>query len=320
MKSILYPQSSSTKLRLHVDTLHQLYIEVSGNPLGIPVVFLHGGPGSSCNENHRRYFNPNYYYIITFDQRGCGMSTPKGELADNTSQHLVSDLERIREHFNIDQWLIFGGSWGACLGLLYAQAFPKRVSGMILRGCFLAREKDLFWFAQHGASKVFPEEWQLFIQDIPENERSDLVAAFYTRLHHGDHATQLKYAAIWADWSSKVATHNLSASSSKHKPDDALILKVKIETHYAFHRYFIEENQILNRIAALPPVPVTIIHGELDQTCLLSASRQLAANIPNCKLLVLSDTGHLIEELKMIETLVAATDQFITTYKDSTTK
>jgi proline iminopeptidase len=320
MKSNLYPNTSSTKLTLDTGLLHQLHIEVSGNPLGIPVVFLHGGPGSSCNENHRRYFNPDHYHIITFDQRGCGLSTPKGELTDNTSQYLIADLERIREHFSIEQWLIFGGSWGACLGLLYAQAFPARVSGMILRGCFLAREQDLFWFTQHGASAIFPEEWQLFIQDIPENEKSDLVAAFYTRLHHGDQATQLKYAAIWADWSSKVATHNLSSISSKRKPDETLILKVKIETHYAFHRYFIEENQILNNITALPKVPVTIIHGELDRTCLLSASRQLAASIPNSELIVLTNTGHLIEESNMIDALVAATDQFITTYEHNTTK
>ena len=305
---------------LQTESPHQLYIEFSGNPLGIPVVFLHGGPGSSCNESHHRYFNPEHYYIITFDQRGCGLSTPKGELADNTSQHLVNDLEQIREHFNIEQWLIFGGSWGACLGLLYAQAFPERVNGMILRGCFLAREQDLFWFAQHGASEVFPEEWQLFIQDIPVNERADLVAAFYQRLHHGDHATQLKYAAIWADWSSKVATHNLSSISSKRKPDETLILKVKIETHYAFHRYFIEENQILNNITALPKVPVTIIHGELDRTCLLSASQQLAASIPNSELIVLANTGHLIEESNMIDALVAATDQFVTTHEHNTTK
>ncbi|MBQ0760609.1 MAG: prolyl aminopeptidase [Zhongshania sp.] len=320
MKNNIFPPLTSISFTINTGYLHSLHIETSGNATGIPVVFLHGGPGSSCNENHRRYFNPEQYFIITFDQRGCGLSTPKGELADNTSQHLINDLEQIRKHLNIGQWLIFGGSWGACLGLLYAQAFPERVNGMILRGCFLAREQDLFWFSQHGASEVFPEEWQLFIQDIPVNERADLVAAFYQRLHHGDHATQLKYAAIWADWSSKVATHNLSSSSSKRKPDETLILKVKIETHYAFHRYFIEENQILNNITTLPKVPVTIIHGELDRTCLLSASQQLAASIPNSELIVLANTGHLIEESNMIDALVAATDQFVTTYEHNTTK
>ncbi|WP_269621468.1 prolyl aminopeptidase [Zhongshania sp. BJYM1] len=315
MKKELYPVSDSTGHHINTESKHQLYVEVSGNPEGIPVVFLHGGPGSSCNNNHRRYFNPDHYYIVAFDQRGCGMSTPKGELTNNSSQYLINDVERIREYFNIKQWLVFGGSWGATLGLLYAQAFPERTSGMILRGCFLAREQDLFWFAQHGASDVFPEDWQAFIKDIPVDEQSDLVAAFYQRLHHGNKDTQLKYAGIWADWSSKVATHNLRSGAAKRTPDEDLVLKVKIETHYAVNRYFIEEDQILRNIDKIPRVPVTIIHGELDQTCLLRTSQQLAAAIPNSELIVLADTGHLIEESNMIDALVDATDRFAETLR-----
>tara|TARA_R110002167_G_scaffold59249_23_gene167677 strand:- start:13538 stop:14521 length:984 start_codon:yes stop_codon:yes gene_type:complete len=323
MKKTLYPASASTSFTLNTESVHQLYIETSGNPLGIPVVFLHGGPGSSCNNNHRRYFNPEHYFITCFDQRGCGLSTPHGELSDNTSQHLVADIERIREHLNIARWLVFGGSWGASLGLLYAQAHPQRVSGMILRGSFLAREQDLFWFAQHGASEEFPEAWQAFIKDIPQDERHDLVAAYYQRLHHGDKDTQLKYAAIWSAWSGKVATYNLGPRTNKHsnnntitneaqrQADPALVRKVKIETHYAQHRYFIAENQILDNLHQLPKVPVTIIHGELDKTCLPTASRALAAGITNSEFILLADTGHLIEEANMIAALVDATDRFI---------
>lgn len=315
----IFPPLDSKALAINTESRHSLHIEVSGNTAGIPVVFLHGGPGSSCTENHRRYFNPDHYFIITYDQRGCGLSSPKGELTDNTSQHLINDLELIRKYFGIERWLIFGGSWGACLGLLYAQAFPARVSGMILRGCFLAREQDLFWFYQHGASEIFPKDWRLFIQDIPEIERSDLVTAFYTRLHHGDQATQLKYAAIWAAWSSKVATHNLGMRSLIREPDEDLILKVKIETHYAFHRYFIKENQILNNNDSLPKVPITIIHGELDQTCLLSASQQLAASIPGSEIIVLANTGHLINEPKMTDALIRATEKFVKILRYNTT-
>jgi len=319
MQKTLYPASASTSFTLNTESVHQLYIETSGNPLGIPVVFLHGGPGSSCNNNHRRYFNPEHYYIICFDQRGCGLSTPHGELSNNNSQYLIEDMERIREQLNIAQWLIFGGSWGACLGLLYAQAHPQRVSGMILRGSFLGREQDLFWFAQHGASELFPEEWQAFIKDIPVDERQDLVAAYYPRLHHRDQATQLKFAGIWSVWSSKVATHNLGKTSennsARRQADDALVRKVKIETHYAQHRYFIAENQILDNLHQLPKVPVTIIHGELDKTCLPTASRALAAGIANSEFIQLADTGHLIEEAKMIAALVDATDRFARQYQ-----
>tara|TARA_R110001599_G_scaffold56412_3_gene156120 strand:- start:45899 stop:46870 length:972 start_codon:yes stop_codon:yes gene_type:complete len=311
MTTGLYPRSTSISTVINTESVHQIYVEASGNPHGIPVVFLHGGPGSSCNQNHRRYFNPEHYYIIAFDQRGCGRSTPTGELCNNTTQDLIHDIEAIRQHFNITQWLIFGGSWGACLGLLYAQAFPHRVSGMILRGCFLGREQDLFWFAQQGASALFPDAWQAFIQDIPEAEQADLVKAFYQRLHRGDHASQLKYAGIWLDWSSKVATHNLSSGASARVPDDALILKVRIETHYALHRYFIDENQILNNIDKLPKVPVTIIHGEFDRTCLLSASQQLSASIAHSELIELANTGHLIEEKNMIDALVNSTDRYV---------
>ncbi|CAA0080564.1 Proline iminopeptidase [Zhongshania aliphaticivorans] len=306
-----YPPSSSFASYINTESTHQIYAEASGNPHGIPVVFLHGGPGSSCNNNHRRYFDPSRYYIIAYDQRGCGLSTPNGELKNNTSQYLIDDLERIRQHYNIKQWLVFGGSWGACLGLLYAQAHPEQTSGLILRGTFLARGKDLLWFAQHGASELFPSDWKAFTQEIPRNERHDLVTAFYQRLHHGDHSTQLKYAGIWSRWSNKVATHNLTPSGTNRAADDALIRKVKIETHYAHHRYFIVENQILANIDKLPKVPVTIIHGTLDRTCLLSASQQLAAAIPDSELILLDNTGHLIEEEKMISALVNSTDQYI---------
>ncbi len=306
----LYPEIENYQSHtLSSNADHQVYFEESGNPEGLPVIFLHGGPGSGCNENHRRYFNPEKYRIIIFDQRGCNRSGPQGTVKDNTTQYLLMDIEAIRKQLKINRWLIFGGSWGATLGLLYAQAFPKCVSGMVLRGTFLAREQDLKWFAQEGANRIFPEYWAKFVEGIPEAERSDLVDAYYRRVHEGDKETCERFARAWSEWASKVVTWTLREVEEEPEDIQKLVNQVRIESHYAKHHYFIKENQILNNIDKLPDVPIIIIHGRYDLTCPLISSWSLHEVLPRSELIIVPDAGHLAGEPPMIDALITATDR-----------
>ncbi|OGT33065.1 MAG: prolyl aminopeptidase [Gammaproteobacteria bacterium RBG_16_51_14] len=306
----LYPEIDCYRNHvLPVGDGHQVYVEECGNLDGIPVVFLHGGPGSGCNENHRRYFHPDRYRIVLFDQRGCNRSRPQGETSHNTTQDLINDLELIRQHLAINKWLVFGGSWGATLGLLYTEAFPDQVLGMILRGCFLARQQDLDWFSRDGASRIFPDHWQEFIATIPVAERSDLIAAVHSRVFGNDEDEKLKAARAWSRWSSRVVTYTLPDGDSSVEEDIPRILhEVAVEMHYAMHRYFIEENRILDEIDSLPDVPITIIHGRRDMTCTLQASWALHQAIPRSELHIIPDAGHLAGEPAMIDALIDATD------------
>ena len=307
----LYPKIKPQHSYAHAVNGHQIYFEESGNIKGIPVVFLHGGPGSGSSENHRRYFDPVKYRIINFDQRGCNRSIPNGLTENNTSQHLIADIESIREQLNIDTWVIFGGSWGATLGLLYAQAFPEKVCGMILRGSFLARKRDLDWFIYDGASRIFPDYWQNFIEIIPQEEREDLVNAYHKRVH-GKNEKEKKEAAIaWSTWAGRIVTYLISdINPDNYKPEniERTVSEVLIETHYAKHRYFIAENQILDDIAKLPEVPIHIIHGRRDLTCTLESSWVLDQAIPGSKLVIVKEGGHLAGETAMVDALVNATD------------
>ena len=307
----LYPKIKPQHSYAHAVDGHQIYFEESGNIKGIPVVFLHGGPGSGSSENHRRYFDPVKYRIINFDQRGCNRSIPNGLTENNTSQHLIADIESIREQLNIDTWVIFGGSWGATLGLLYAQAFPEKVCGMILRGSFLARKRDLDWFIYDGASRIFPDYWQNFIEIIPQEEREDLVNAYHKRVH-GKNEKEKKEAAIaWSTWAGRIVTYLISdINPDNYKPEniERTVSEVLIETHYAKHRYFIAENQILDDIAKLPEVPIHIIHGRRDLTCTLESSWVLDQAIPGSKLVIVKEGGHLAGETAMVDALVNATD------------
>lgn len=305
----LYPEIGATwRDTLTVDPLHRIYLEETGNRQGIPVLFLHGGPGSGCNENHRRYFNPDKYRIVLFDQRGCNRSTPQGETTGNTTQDLLVDIEALRRHLAIEQWLIFGGSWGATLGLLYAQAHPERVLGLILRGSFLARQTDLEWFARYGANRIFPDAWEEFLQAIPAEERDDLVAAYYRRLHDGDRERQLAAARAWSRWAGIVVTYTLAAYEPEEEDSDRMINEVAIETHYAQNRYFIRENQILDNMDRIPDVPVHIIHGRRDLTCTVSTSWRLHKALPHSQLEIIREGGHLAGEPVMVDALVRATD------------
>ena len=216
---------------------HRIYVEECGNGQGIPVIFLHGGPGSGSNENHRRYFDPEKYRIIIFDQRGSNRSIPQGGIDNNTTDDLIRDMEQIRDRLLIDKWLIFGGSWGATLGLLYAESHPQCVSGMILRGAFLARKSDLEWFAETGVNRVFPDYWKEFTAIIPAEERNDLVSAYYKRVNEGDQKTKEKFARAWSQWAGRVVTYNLQEIKAEEENINTTIHEVSIETHYAKNRY-----------------------------------------------------------------------------------
>ena len=306
----LYPEIEANKsYRLKVDLLHTIYAEETGNPKGIPVIFLHGGPGSGCNENHRRYFNPKKYRVVLFDQRGCNRSSPAGETINNSTQDLLQDIEHIREHLGIERWMVFGGSWGATLGLLYAQSHPSRVLAMVLRGAFLARQKDLDWFGKEGASMIFPDYWQEFTEIIPEGERHDLVSAYHSRVHGADRKVRQAASLAWSKWAGRIVTYLLPGVEYEPGDIDKTVCEALIETHYAKHRYFIAENRILDRVAQLPAVPTRIIHGRRDLTCTLDASWSLHRALPESELVVVREGGHLAGEPVMADALVTATDE-----------
>lgn len=305
----LYPELSANAVgSLAVDDIHNIYFEESGSSGGIPVIFLHGGPGSGSNENHRRYFNPEKYRIIIFDQRGCNRSSPRGETRSNTTWDLVADMEALRRELEIDSWLVYGGSWGAALGLIYAQAHPDRVRAMILRGTFLARQADLDWFTRFGDNRIFPDTWETFIGLLSEEERQDPVEAYYRRVHGNDEAGRRGAARAWAKWAGTIVTWLLPDVSPEAVDEEQVLNEVMIETHYARHRYFIEENRILDNAGRLPDVPMEIIHGRRDLTCTLSASWELHRAVPHSRLNIIREGGHLAGEPVMTDALVTATD------------
>jgi len=298
--------------RVSVGQGHEVYVEECGCPEGDPVVFLHGGPGSGSASDHRRYFDPDYYRIILLDQRGSGRSTPLGETKHNTTWELVQDLDTVRKRLGIGRWLLFGGSWGATLALVYAQTHPDAVAGMVLRGTFLARPVDLRWFFEaEGVARVFPEAWEAFCRPIPATERDDAARAYHRRVHGDDPVVALSWARAWSAWTDRVVTWTLPPAPQAQEADqdsERLLAKVRIETHYALHRYFIAEHPILERVDALPDAPVSIVHGRRDLTCALEASWTLHRAVQGSRLVV-ADAGHVASEPAMIDALVGETDR-----------
>jgi len=293
---------------LQVDDLHTLYIEECGNPSGLPVVFLHGGPGAGCAPFHRRYFDPDIYRIILFDQRGCGKSTPHACLEKNTSWDLVSDIETIRHHLKIDKWVVFGGSWGSTLGLLYAQTHPDSVSGLILRGIFLARNKDVQWFYQQGTSRLFPDYWEKFIKPIPESERGDMVQAYSKQLTGDDEMQQLRAAKAWSIWEGMTATLETDKSvvESFANPHSALSI-ARIECHYFMHDCWLKPDQLINDIQAIRHIPGYIVHGRYDVICPVEQAWELSKAWPEAELSIVSDAGHAVVERGITQELLRAT-------------
>ncbi|MDD5271812.1 MAG: prolyl aminopeptidase [Methylovulum sp.] len=288
---------------------HSVYVEQSGNPEGIPVVFLHGGPCSGTKPDHRRFFNPDLYHIILFDQRACGQSLPFGELKGNTTQDLIDDMERIRQHLGVEQWLVFGGSWGGALALLYAQQHTTCVCGLIIRAVFLARQQDLDWYAKDGANRIFPEQWQRLIDSLPDPHSENLLASLCAIFWGEDTVLQTRVAKEWLAWGALTALG--SAYQERAVEITGLTFKqIRMELNFAKHRYFIGENQILEQCGLLQAIPTRIIHGRQDFLCPIEAGMKLHQALPHADYIILPTAGHVAQHEEMIDALVTATDDF----------
>lgn len=305
----LFPEIEPyTTHRLAVEAPHVLHVEECGNPEGLPVLFVHGGPGAGCENYHRRYFDPEVYRIVLFDQRGAGRSTPHASLERNTTWHLVADMERLRGHLGIERWVLFGGSWGATLSLAYAGTHPERVLGLVLRGIFLCRPWEIRWFYQDGANHVFPDHWQDFVAPIPEVERHDLLRAHYRRLTGEDEIARMRSAEAWSVWEGRTATLRPNPSVIEHfaSPHTALAL-ARIEAHYFVHDTFLEPDQLLRNAHRLQGIPGYLVHGRYDMVCPLASAWDLHRAWPQAKLEIIPDAGHSAAEPGIVSALVQAT-------------
>ncbi|MEW8051577.1 MAG: prolyl aminopeptidase [Candidatus Thiodiazotropha sp.] len=312
MKDLFPPIEPFTSQMLSVDNGHRLYLEQVGKPDGIPVLFLHGGPGAGCEPYHRRFFDPDHYRVVLFDQRGCGHSTPHASLEANTTWDLVSDIERIRQQLNIEQWLLFGGSWGSTLALAYAQSHPQRVAGMILRGIFLCRDEEIHWFYQSGASRVFPDYWEDFIAPIPQRERDDLLQAYHRRLSGDNDVGRMAAAKAWSVWEGRTASlhPNLAVVSFFSDAHTALSL-ARIECHYFINHAFLRPNQLLLESGKLAGIPGIIVQGRYDLICPMSSAWELHRAWPASELKVIGDAGHSAAEPGIRDALIEATNKFV---------
>ena len=299
---------------LQVSDLHTLYFEESGNPKGKPVVLLHGGPGGGSIPEYRRYFDPVKWRIVMFDQRGCGKSTPHSELNQNTTWDLVSDIEKLRMHLGIEQWVVFGGSWGSTLSLAYSETHPQHCLGLILRGIFMLRQKEIRWFYQEGTSYIFPDAWEEYLKPIPVAEHDDLVSAYYRRLTSSDSKTRLEAARAWSIW---------EASTSKLFPDPDLIQKLgeshfadafaRIECHYFVNKgFFDSEDQLLRNVDRIRHIPGVIVQGRYDVVCPMVSAWDLHRAWPEAELMVIPDAGHSMMEPGIRSALIEVTDKFAT--------
>ncbi len=309
----LYPPLDPHRVEyFSVSDRHTLYLEESGNPQGYPVVFLHGGPGGGTVPVYRQYFDPDRWRIILFDQRGCGQSTPHATLEDNTTWHLVADIEKLRIHLGIDRWVVFGGSWGSTLALAYAQTHPDRCQGLILRGIFTLRRQEIQWFYQSGASYLFPDAWQTYLAPIPVAERDDLVSAYYRRLTSDDEPTRLTAAKAWSMW---------EASTSKLILDPTLVQKfgqatfaaafARIECHYFVNGGFFEQDDyLLANMAKIRHIPGVIVQGRYDVVCPMQTAWELHQAWPEADFRVIADAGHSATEPGIVDALVTASDRF----------
>jgi len=295
---------------LALDGLHEMYWETSGNPEGIPVVFLHGGPGAGSSPKHRRFFDPAAYRIVVYDQRGAGRSTPLGELRNNTTPHLVSDLERLREHLGIERWLVFGGSWGSTLALAYAETHPSRVLGLVLRGIFLCREGEIDWFL-YGLRNVFPEAWEKFASFLPASERGDLLGNYHRRLVDLEPAVHMPAARSWSLYEGACSTLLPSEATLAHFGDDVVALGLsRIEAHYFRNGIFLPANALLAGVDRIRGIPGVIVQGRYDMVCPIVSAHELAAAWPEAKYVVVPDAGHSAWEPRIATALVEACDAF----------
>jgi proline iminopeptidase len=308
-----YPEIEANKSGfLQVDAEHSIYWEESGNPSGVPIVFLHGGPGSNSEPKHRRFFDPKHYRIVLLDQRGAGRSTPFASLNNNTTWHLVSDLEALRERLKISKWFVFGGSWGSTLALSYAITHPDRVMGLILRGIFLCRPSEIRWFYQYGAHHLFPEEWERYTAQIPSAERGDMVQAYYKQLTSSDEALQLRAAQAWSRWEGATIrlVPDTKATEEFSSPKHALSI-ARIECHYFVNNCFFKTpNWILENASRLKDIPTRIVHGRYDVVCPVENAWELKKVLPHAELEIAPRSGHTAFEPEIVEALCRFTDGF----------
>jgi proline iminopeptidase len=299
---------------LRVSEVHELYFEESGNPRGKPVVFLHGGPGAGTDGKMRSFFDPQRYRIVLFDQRGCGKSRPHASLHDNTTWHLVEDIERLREHLGIMRWQVFGGSWGSTLALAYAETHPDRVTELVLRGIFLLRRWELEWFYQNpgGAAALYPDLWEHYIAQIPENERSDLIRAYYARLTSEDHQVLSRAAGAWSVW--EGATSFLRTNPdyvARFQEADYAAAFARIECHYFInHGFFRSDNQLIEEVGKIRHIPAVLVQGRYDIICPMRSAWDLHRSWPEADLRIVPDAGHSAFEPGNQHELVSATDRF----------
>jgi proline iminopeptidase len=308
----LYPEIEPYRTeRFPVSDRHTLYLEECGNPEGLPVVFLHGGPGAGLEVYHRRFFDPARWRIVLFDQRGAGKSTPFADLEDNTTQALIADLEKIRVHLGIERRLVFGGSWGSTLALAYAETHPERVTALVLRGIFLGRpEEDRWLFEEGGASRIWPEAWQRFASAIPPEERTDMLGAYWKRLTSDDEAVRTDAARAWAAWEGGALTLVQSPETAAEFSEPGVAVSLaRIEAHYFRNRVFLEPNQLLRDIERIRHIPAVIVHGRYDIICPAKTAFDLHAAWPEAEFHVVV-AGHAASEPAIVDKLVEATDAF----------
>ncbi len=299
---------------LKVSPLHDLYYEQCGNSNGKPVVFLHGGPGAGLAADYRRFFDPQAYRVILFDQRGAGKSRPHASLEDNTTWHLVQDIEKVREHFGIEKWQVFGGSWGSTLALTYAEVHPERVLALVLRGIFLGRPQENRWLFEEskGACWIMPDTWEAYLRIIPEAERGDLVRAYYQRLTSDDEQIRLEAAQAWSTWETSALKliPDQSMIDECSEPDKALAL-ARTECHYFLNDCFFEsDNYLLEHIERIRHIPAVIVHGRYDIICPLASAWDLHRAWPEAELKIIPDAGHSVFEPGITDALIEATDSF----------
>jgi proline iminopeptidase len=296
---------------LHTDDGHQIYWELCGNPQGKPAVFLHGGPGSGCSPDHRRLFDPERYCVLLFDQRGCGRSTPAASLENNTTWHLVDDMERLRTMLGLEHWLVFGGSWGSTLALAYAQKHPQRVSALVVRGIFTMRRAELQWYYQEGASWLFPDLWEGFVAPIPQAERGDLIAAYRKRLIGSDPHVQIACARAWSLWEGQtIRLLPDQANTDKHSQDAFSLAFARIENHYFVHGGWMDEGQLIRDAHRLAAIPGVIVQGRYDACTPARTAWDLHRAWPQAEFHLVPDAGHAFNEPGILARLIAATDRF----------
>ena len=309
----LYPAIDPYRTgRLRVSDLHELYFEESGNPEGKPVVFVHGGPGGGTEAKQRRFFDPRAYRIILFDQRGCGKSTPHASLDENTTWHLIADMEALRVHLGLERWQVFGGSWGSTLALAYAEQHPSRVTELVLRGIFLLRKQEIDWFYQRGTDAIFPDAWEDYLAPIPEDERGDLLAAYHKRLTSPDLEVRAAAARAWSVWEGRTSCLFQNAELiAKTSGDEFAIAFARIECHYFINNGFFEkETQLLDDVQKIRHIPTVIVQGRYDVVCPAESAWALHRAFPEADLRIVPDAGHSAMEPGTVHELIEATDRF----------